>query len=131
MKLNALLDLVLIDLYQCLRERLLHPQTVQEGMIRAAELMGAQVIAHSFHAFEPWGVSGTVTIAESHLAVHTWPEYDFAAVTFETCGRHLDHRKAYEHLVRFFGAKRPIMSVKKRGFMELSNDENCFKQEVV
>jgi hypothetical protein len=55
--------------------------------------MGAEVVANCFHTFKPWGVSGTVTIAESHLAVHTWPEYNFAAVTFETCGQGMDHKR--------------------------------------
>ena len=90
---NSLLELVLIDLYECDHARLLNAEEIRDGMVKAAQLMGAEVIGHSFHTFEPWGVSGTVTIAESHLAVHTWPEYDFAAVTFETCGQRMDHRK--------------------------------------
>ena len=114
----ALLDLVLIDLYECDHERLIHEEEIKEGMLKAAELMGAEVIGHSFHTFKPWGVSGTVTIAESHIAVHTWPEFNYAAVTFETCGHHMEHRKAYKYLVRFFGAKSPKITLQKRGFMD-------------
>jgi S-adenosylmethionine decarboxylase proenzyme len=32
------------------------------------------------HQFSPHGVSGMAVIAESHIAIHTWPEYSFAAV---------------------------------------------------
>ncbi|MEJ2723468.1 MAG: adenosylmethionine decarboxylase, partial [Deltaproteobacteria bacterium] len=73
---NSLLDIVLIDLYECDHDRLLDANGIKVGMLQAAQLMGAEVIDSSFHTFQPWGVSGTVTIAESHLAVHTWPEYD-------------------------------------------------------
>lgn len=125
----SLLDIVLIDLYECDHESLLDAGRIQEGMLKAADLMGAQVIAHSFHTFKPWGVSGTVTIAESHLAIHTWPEYDFAAVTFETCGGHMDHRKAYKFLLDFFGSKNPKITHQKRGFMDTSKGEIYYKQE--
>lgn len=127
---GALLDLVLIDLYECRHDQLINPAEIETLMINAAQLMGAEVIAHSFHTFEPWGVSGTVTIAESHLAIHTWPEYDFAAITFETCGRHMDHRKAYQYLVKQFESKRPTITLQKRGFMESPNGEIPYKQEI-
>ena len=126
----SLLDLVLIDLHECDREKLMDPELIREGMLHAARIMGAEVVGHSFHTFEPWGVSGTVTIAESHLAVHTWPEYNFAAVTFETCGSHMDHKKAYEYLTEFFGSKQPQISHLKRGFMDFAEAGLKYKQVV-
>jgi S-adenosylmethionine decarboxylase proenzyme len=127
-KLNALLNLVLIDLYGCDRDRLVNADLIEGGMLRAAELMGAEVIGHSFHTFKPWGVSGTVTIAESHLAVHTWPEYNFAAVTFETCGDRMDHRKAYRYLIEFFNAKDPKITHQRRGLMDIPDGAIWYKQ---
>lgn len=127
---TSLLDLVLIDLYECDRECLVDTARIREGMLKAARIMGAEVVGDSFHTFEPWGVSGTVTIAESHLAVHTWPEYDFAAVTFETCGHHMDHKKAYDHLIAFFGCRKPEIKHQKRGFIESSDAALPYKQVV-
>ena len=126
---NALLDLVLIDLYECNHECLIDALRIEKGMLKAAKIMGAEIIGHSFHTFEPWGVSGTVTIAESHLAVHTWPEYNFAAVTFETCGTRMDHQKAYKYLVDFFGAKNPKITLQKRGFLASVECEINYKRE--
>lgn len=125
----SLLDLVLIDLYECNHESLLDAERIKEGMLSAARIMGAEVVGHSFHTFQPWGVSGTVTIAESHLAVHTWPEFNFAAVTFETCGQSMDHRKAYRYLLEFFGSRNPKITHQKRGFMDSSKGEIYYKQE--
>jgi len=59
---------------------------VRTAMLAAAEASGATIITHSFHHFSPYGVSGAVIIAESHLAIHTWPEHRFAAVDFFSCG---------------------------------------------
>ena len=59
---------------------------VTSAMLRAAEASGATIVTHSFHHFSPHGVSGAVIIAESHLAIHTWPEHGFAAVDFFSCG---------------------------------------------
>lgn len=52
----------------------------------AARAGGATVVESRFHRFSPQGVSGVVILAESHLALHTWPENDFAAVDVFTCG---------------------------------------------
>ncbi len=125
----SLLDLVLIDLYECNHESLLDEGRIRVGMLQAADLMGAQVVAESFHTFNPWGVSGTLTIAESHLAIHTWPEFNFAAVTFETCGGKMNHRKAYSFLGEFFDSKHPKITHQKRGFMDTSKGEIYYKQE--
>jgi S-adenosylmethionine decarboxylase proenzyme len=125
---NSLLDLVLLDLYECAHEQLLDAGVIRNGMLKAARLMGAEVVGHAFHTFEPWGVSGTVTIAESHLAIHTWPEYNFAAVTFETCGHHMDHQKAYRFLIRFFDSKKPKITHQKRGFIETAEGHLPYKQ---
>lgn len=127
---NALLDLVLIDLYECNQAILVDTGLIRDGMLTAAKVMGAEVVGESFHTFKPWGVSGTVTIAESHLAVHTWPEYHFAAITFETCGNGMDHKKACSLLIEFFQSKRPRITYQKRGFMDIASGELIYKQEV-
>jgi S-adenosylmethionine decarboxylase len=128
-KLTSLLDLILIDLYECDHDRLVDAERIRQEMLRAAKVMGAEIVGDSFHTFEPWGVSGTVTIAESHLAIHTWPEYNFAAVTFETCGSRMDHQKACDHLIRYFRSRQPKITHQKRGFMDLGGEELKYKQE--
>ena len=54
--------------------------------------------------FSPYGVSGVVIIAESHLAIHTWPELGYAAVDLFTCGPKCDPKIAYEFLKKKFTA---------------------------
>nr|WP_275976433.1 adenosylmethionine decarboxylase [Geothrix alkalitolerans] len=61
-------------------------ERITTAMLDAARASGATIVTHSFHHFSPHGVSGAVIIAESHLAIHTWPEHQFAAVDFFSCG---------------------------------------------
>lgn len=67
-------------------------------MLEAACGCGATVLEDSFHYFSPQGVSGVVVIAESHIAIHTWPEHEYAAVDIFTCGTTVDPWVAFRHL---------------------------------
>lgn len=55
-------------------------------MAEAVRAAGATAVASVFQPFEPQGVTGVIVIEESHLSIHTWPEYGYAAVDFFTCG---------------------------------------------
>ena len=68
-------------------------------MLRAAEETGATVIGKIFHQFSPQGVTGVVAIAESHLCIHTWPEFSYAAVDIFTCGENFDPTEAAKLIV--------------------------------
>jgi spermidine synthase len=46
---------------------------------------GLTIVGDRFHQFAPGGVTGTVLLAESHLAIHTWPEERFATVDVFVC----------------------------------------------
>lgn len=48
-----------------------------------------QVIGHQFYQFEPEGVTGAVLLAESHLAIHTWPESGNVTLDVYVCN-HLE-----------------------------------------
>ena len=59
---------------------------VEAWMLEAAAAIGATVVSSAFHRYAPQGVSGTLLIAESHLSIHTWPEYGYVAADIFTCG---------------------------------------------
>lgn len=54
-------------------------------MVTAAKMAGATVVQTCFHKFSPHGLSGVVVIAESHLAVHTWPEHNAMCLDLFSC----------------------------------------------
>ncbi len=95
---NALGRHLLVEYYDCDNAVLNNPEFIDEIMTKAAVLAGATVVQKVFHMFNPHGVSGTVVIAESHLAIHTWPEYGYAAVDLFTCGDAVDPWIAFDFL---------------------------------
>ncbi|MFF2908936.1 adenosylmethionine decarboxylase [Paenibacillus sp. NPDC057934] len=86
MNINFLGKHILVEFYSCDPYVLSDHQNIESYMIQAAHLCQAQIVQSCFHKFNPWGVSGVVIIKESHLAIHTWPEYNYAAVDLFTCG---------------------------------------------
>jgi S-adenosylmethionine decarboxylase len=53
----------------------------------AAEAAGATILHSHFHSFGPGqGVTGVLLLAESHISIHTWPEFGFAAADIFMCG---------------------------------------------
>lgn len=77
---------LIIELYNCDRKILARVDQVQGIMIKAAKAANTTIIDSVFHRFNPHGVSGVVVIAESHFAVHTWPEHGYVSIDVYTCG---------------------------------------------
>jgi S-adenosylmethionine decarboxylase proenzyme len=88
----------MVDLYECDVAALNSVEVIREYMLEAARRCGATVVTSCFHHFSPHGVSGVVVIAESHLAIHTWPEHGYAAVDLFTCGHTLEPERCFEYL---------------------------------
>jgi S-adenosylmethionine decarboxylase len=59
-----------------------------DTLLRAgARAAGATVLHSHFHSFGPQqGVTGVLLLAESHISIHTWPEFGFAAADIFMCG---------------------------------------------
>ncbi|OGN99524.1 MAG: S-adenosylmethionine decarboxylase proenzyme [Chloroflexi bacterium RBG_13_52_12] len=112
---NALGRHLLVELYDCDREALNDLDFIRDVMVKAAIDCGAVVLGNSFYHFNPQGVSGVVVIAESHLSIHTWPEYGYAAVDVFTCGTSVNPEKAAEVLIDRLGSKNHTLTEIARG----------------
>lgn len=59
---------------------------------RAVESAGLTPVGEQFHAFPaPGGITGVLLLAESHLAVHTWPEFGSATLDVFVCNLRSDN----------------------------------------
>lgn len=116
---NVLGQHLLVEFYNCNPEVLDDVAGIEKHMNDAARACGATIVQSSFHRFEPWGVSGVVVISESHLAIHTWPEYGYASVDLYTCGDEIQPDAAYEHLRVVLQAELSETQLLKRGNLEL------------
>jgi S-adenosylmethionine decarboxylase proenzyme len=88
-------------------------------LLAAVTRAGATPIHDMVHRFTPHGVTGVVVIAESHFAIHTWPEYGFAAVDLFTCGDTVDPWVAFEHLATALSAATHSVIEMRRGLMSV------------
>src|SRR3954451_14783572 len=75
-----------VELMGCDSARLDDVDRIAHDMLQAAKMAQTTVVNSHFHKFSPQGVSGVVIIAESHIAIHTWPEVGYAALDMFTCG---------------------------------------------
>jgi S-adenosylmethionine decarboxylase len=116
--LNALGKQLLIELKDCDKEILNDMDSLKSAMLMAANEAGATVMEESFHRFSPQGISGVVIIAESHLCIHTWPEYGYAAADIFTCGNSVQPEKAAEILVSKLGARSHSTFEMQRGKLD-------------
>jgi len=94
---------------------------VKNALVSAAKEAKATIVDISFHEFNPFGISGMVIIAESHLSIHTWPEYSYAAVDIFTCGDLIKPEVAASFLIREFESKTPSIVELKRGILSPAN----------
>ena len=111
---------VLLELRDCSPEKLNDLPFVRRTMISAAEETGATVIGEIFHQFSPQGVTGVVAIAESHLCIHTWPEYGYAAADIFTCGEAFDPSEAAQLIIERLESSSPEISEVTRGVLDLA-----------
>ncbi|MCP4481523.1 MAG: S-adenosylmethionine decarboxylase proenzyme [bacterium] len=108
---------IIAELYECNVDSIRNVKIVEKAMVGAAKATSATIVDIIFHSFNPYGVSGVIVIAESHLAIHTWPEYGLASVDIYTCGDEVQPWKAYEFLEEAFEAKNVSVMEIKRGIM--------------
>ncbi|MGB2923675.1 MAG: adenosylmethionine decarboxylase [Limnothrix sp.] len=62
-------------------------EAIRQAILEAIAAGEATLIDLCVHQFSPHGVTATATLAESHIAIHTWPEYGYFAADLFFCGQ--------------------------------------------
>ncbi|WP_310383730.1 adenosylmethionine decarboxylase [Roseateles sp.] len=76
---------------------MLEPAKLQALCVEAVAQAGLGAVAELFHRFTPApgetqsGITGVVLLAESHLAVHTWPELGGVTLDVYVCNMGRDN----------------------------------------
>ncbi len=105
---------LLVEYFKCDADTLEDKTLIESLLNQAAEAANVTIVQSVFHKYSPQGVTGVVIIEESHLSIHTWPEYGYASVDFYTCGDGLPE-KAHEVILEGLSAKRSEMLMVDRG----------------
>ena len=95
---------LIVEYAGCDRSILDNLEALEKSLCEAVRKAGATIVNATFHRYNPQGVSGVVVIAESHMSIHTWPEYGYAAVDFFTCGEECNPTLAHEFMVKALGS---------------------------
>lgn len=114
---NVLGKHVLLELKECNPQLLNSLDHIRISLLRAAEDLGAHVVGESFHQFSPQGVTGILSIAESHISIHTWPEFGYAAADIFTCGSSFQPLEAAEILIEQLESKDQEIKEVQRGLL--------------
>ncbi|TDX52694.1 adenosylmethionine decarboxylase [Orenia marismortui] len=116
---------ILVEFYNCNSGILRDHKQIEEYMKQAALEAKATIVESVFHHFNPWGVSGAVIISESHLTIHTWPEYNYAAVDLFTCGGEVDPWSGFDYLAeKLESEKTETTEVARGSFDKIRNFSN-------
>jgi len=106
---------LVVDAWQAPSALLNDPERIRGALLDAVFAGGATLLDLCVHQFSPHGVTATATLAESHIAIHTWPEYGYFAADLFFCGAG-DPQKAATVLQTALQAKQVEMREIDRGF---------------
>ncbi len=82
---------------------------------KACEIAEFNVLSKGFKKFEPQGLSALYYLAESHMSIHTWPEYELATIDIYTCSTEEACLNAYNVLKTEFKPNKIDEIILKRG----------------
>ena len=109
---------LLLDLDKSDPNKLDDLQVIKNLLTKAALDAGAKIVGETFHKFKPIGITGVLAIAESHISIHTWPEYNYASVDIFSCGDDFDIDTASNVLIEGLNCQKPTIIRKERGLHE-------------
>lgn len=104
---------IIAEVYFTSPEILNNEKKLVEIMETASRKGGMTVISSSSHKFNPHGVTAMVMLSESHVSIHTWPEFNYAAIDIYTCGKNPE--RVYEELMNRLPVKKSKVKIIERG----------------
>lgn len=112
---NTLGKHLILEMWGCCKDKIDNVDVVKDILVKATEVTRATLVDVVCHRFSPYGVTGVAILAESHVSVHTWPEYGYAAVDIFICGNTINPQNAASFITQAFLAKETSILEIKRG----------------
>jgi S-adenosylmethionine decarboxylase len=82
----------------------------------AVKKVGLTNLGSRFHQFDPQGVTGFTLLAQSHISLHTWPEYGYVVLDIFTCGDQKQADHLADHFLRRLRPGRVNRQILRKGF---------------
>lgn len=103
------------SLFECEPELLSDAEYLANVVINAAREGNMTLLDVKYWKIHP-GVSLIAIILESHITIHTWPEYSFATVDVYSCGTRSDPEASFMYIVKALKAKRYEFDIIDRSY---------------
>ncbi len=94
----------------CLLEPLVDLRSLHRRLKRTARLAGLTVVRSCAHRYHPQGATIVLILKESHLVLHTWPEYGAVIVELFSCALPVPAGRIAASLKAHLGASRQRLS---------------------
>lgn len=106
----------------CLPALLSDAQRLAAQARAAVQVAGLTVVGEAFHRFpdagaQPGGVTGSLLLAESHVALHTWPEFGVVTLDVYVCNYSADNSARAEHLMAMLVSLFQPRAVERQQFL--------------
>jgi len=88
---------------------------VKKILIEAAKKAENTPLKVDIYKFSPQGITGVVLLAESHIALHSWPELNYLAIDIFTCGEKAMPYKALKYFKKIYQPKKIEVKEINRG----------------
>lgn len=108
----------LLDFYNCNNTYLISVSKIKKVMLEAGKIGNFNIVNSCFHQFKPYGVSGVLVLKESHFTIHTWPEYNYAAVDIFLCNKNINIENVVKYLCEVFFTNNYRMRTINRGIIK-------------
>jgi S-adenosylmethionine decarboxylase len=112
---------VILEMWGC--QNLDSVDTAERALREMVVALDVTLLDLHVYPFSPVGVTGVAIVSESHLVIHTWPEFGYAAVDLFTCGAVRDPQEAVNVLRRLFAPERIGVMEINRGQMDLGEHD--------
>lgn len=91
------------------------PIKIKRLLWEAARVAHNTPLKATVYKFPNQGITGVVILSESHIALHSWPEYGYLAIDIFTCGKDTRPYAALEYLKKAFSPRKVKVKLIKRG----------------
>ncbi len=93
-------------------------ESLRAKMRKSVELGSMTVLSENFVPFVPYGISGHLTLAESHLNISTWPEFRYMDIDMHSCGVRANPDEALAYLISEFKPSDAIVDRRYTGVFD-------------
>jgi S-adenosylmethionine decarboxylase len=105
---------IILEMWGC--QNLESVEVAEQALREMVVALDVNLLDLKVYPFSPVGVTGMAIVSESHLVIHTWPEYGYAAVDIFTCGAPRDPQAAV-------GVLRSLYQPEQIGVMEINRGQ--------